>query len=164
MPGPPPKPNHMRQRRNKMTTRATLAAPARKVRSPKVPKLPARGRGRGAWHPRVRAWWSDVWNSPMASEYLDVHRHGLEALAELRQQFYIAKEPGKLLALHAEIRQSQRDYGLTPLDLRRLQWEVRRAIDAVDAADVADAKSPQKAKRQPKQKKVDPRKLLRLVE
>ncbi len=79
MPGPPPKPSHMRQRRNKVTTRATLEAPA-KV---KVPKLPARARGRGAGAPRVRAWWSDVWKSPMASEYLDVHRHGLEAIAEL---------------------------------------------------------------------------------
>lgn len=166
MPGPPPKPRHMRQRRNKTTTRATLAAPARKDRAPKLPKLPARGRGRGAWHPRVRAWWVDVWKSPMASEYLDVHRHGLEALAELRHQFHTAKEPGKLLALHAEIRQSQRDYGLTPLDLRRLQWEVRRAADAVDTADTADAKSAQKeTKRRPGQKKVtDPRKLLRLVE
>ena len=166
MPGPPPKPSHMRQRRNKMTTRATLSAPARKVRAPKLPKLPARGRGRGAWQPSVRAWWSDVWRSPMASEYLDVHRHGLEALAELWQQFHTAKEPGNLLKLHAEIRQSQRDYGLTPLDLRRLQWEVRRAVDAVDGADAANAKSPQKeTKRRPGQKKVtDPRKLLRLVE
>ncbi len=163
MPGPPPKPSYMRQRRNKTTTRATLAAPARKVRAPKLPKLPARGRGRGAWHPRVRAWWSDVWKSPMASEYLDVHRHGLEALAELRQQFHIAEEPGKIASLHAEIRHSQRDYGLTPLDLRRLQWEVRRAVDAVDPA---DAKSSQKeTKRRPGEKKVtDPRKLLRLVE
>ncbi len=164
MSGPQPKPSHMRQRRNKTTTRA-LAAPARNARVPKVPKLPARGRGRGAWHPRVRAWWSDVWKSPMASEYLDVHRHGLEALAELRQEFHTAKDPGKLLALHAEIRQSQRDYGLTPLDLRRLQWEVRRAVDAVAPADAANAKSPQKeTKRRPGQKKGDPRKLLRLVE
>ncbi len=123
MPGPPPKPSHMRQRRNKVTTRATLEAPA-KV---KVPKLPARARGRGAWDPRVRDWWSDVWKSPMAAEYLDVHRHGLEAIAELRQQFHTAEEPSKLLALHAEIRQAQRDYGLTPMDLRRLQWEIKRA-------------------------------------
>ncbi len=108
MSGPRPKPSHMRQRRNKTTTRATLAAPARKARAPKLPKLPARGRGRGAWHPRVRAWWSDVWKSPMASEYLDVHRHGLEAIAEFRQQFHTADEPSKLLALHAEIRQAQR--------------------------------------------------------
>lgn len=95
----------------------------------------------------------------MASEYLDVHRHGLEALAELRQQFHTADEPSKITAIHAEIRHSQRDYGLTPLDLRRLQWEVKRA------ADPADTKSPQKeTERRPRQKKeIDPRKLLRLV-
>ena len=159
MPGPPPKPSHMRQRRNKTTTHATLPAPTRKLRTP---KLTARGRGRGAWHQRVLAWWSDVWKSPMASEYLDVHRHGLEALAELRQQFHMTDEPSKLLALHAEIRQSQRDYGLTPLDLRRLQWEVKRAVEAGDSA---DAKPPQKeTKRRPAKTKVDPRKLLRLVQ
>ncbi len=157
MPGPPPKPSHIRQRRNKTTTHATLPAPTSKLRTP---KLTNRGRGRGAWHPRVLTWWADVWKSPMASEYLDVHRHGLEALAELRHQFHTAEDPGKLLALHAEIRQSQRDYGLTPLDLRRLQWEVKRAVDA----DV-DAKPSQKeTKRRPgKTKEVDPRKLLRLV-
>lgn len=164
MPGPQPKPSHMRQRRNKTTTRAKLPAPARKARAPKLPKLPARGRGRGAWHPRVRAWWTDVWKSPMASEYLDVHRHGLEALAELRQQFHTAEEPGKIAALHAEIRHSQRDYGLTPLDLRRLQWEVRRAVDSTDAVVAAETQSPEKeSKRRPGQKKGDPRILLRVV-
>lgn len=163
MPGPPPKPAHMRQRRNKATTRAKLPAPARKART-KTPKLPARGRGQGAWHPRVRAWWKDVWTSPMAPEYLDVHRHGLEALAELRQQFHNAEKPSHLLALHSEIRQSQRDYGLTPLDLRRLQWEVRRAVDADDADDAADVKPPEKGKRRPGKTKGDPRRLLRLVQ
>ena len=165
MPGPPPKPSHMRQRKNKMTTRATLPAPARKPRS-KIPPLPARGKGRGAWHPRVRAWWSDVWKSPMAAEYLDVHRHGLEALADLRQEFHTATEAGKLLALHSEIRQSQRDYGLTPLDLRRLQWEVRRAVDAADAESAEDTKPPQKSSKRGRRAKDkgDPRALLRVLE
>ena len=157
MPGPPPKPAHMRQRRNKATTHATLPAVA--ARKGRMPKLPARGKGRGTWHPRVRAWWLDVWKSPMASEYLDVHRHGLEALAELRQQLHTAEDPSKMLALHAEIRHSQKDYGLTPLDLRRLQWEVRRA-GSVDS----EVKAPEKEKRRPAQKKIiDPRKLLRIV-
>lgn len=150
MPGPNPKPSHIRQRRNKHSTRATLEAPAGKV---KVPKLPARGRGRGAWHPRVKSWWNQVWRSPMASEYLDVHRHGLEAIAELWQTFHTAKEPSKLLALHAEIRQAQKDYGLTPMDLRRLQWEIKRA----------DEKKPAKSAAKPAKKEADPRKLLRLV-
>lgn len=161
MPGPPPKPDHMRQRRNKATTRSKLPATARR-KGPK-PKLPARGRGRGKWHPRVTAWWRDVWSSPMASEYLTVHRYGLEAIAELRQAFHTATDPMRLQGLHAEIRQSQRDYGLTPLDLRRLQWEVRRAVDAADAAEEEEApKTPGRRRRGKKGE--DPRKLLRLVE
>ena len=89
----------------------------------------------------------------MASEYLDVHRHGLEAIAELRQQFHTTEEPNKLLALHAEIRQAQRDYGLTPMDLRRLQWEIKRA----------DEGKPEKATAKPPKKSADPRQLLRVV-
>lgn len=99
----------------------------------------------------------------MASEYLTVHRYGLEAIAELRQAFHTATDPMRLQGLHAEIRQSQRDYGLTPLDLRRLQWEVRRAVDAADAAEEEEApKTPGRRRRGKKGE--DPRKLLRLVE
>lgn len=153
MPGPPPKPAHLRARGSYATTKATLEAPTRKL---KTPKLPARGKGRGKWHPRVLAWWADVWASPMAAEYLDVHRYGLEALAELRQQFHTIEKtarPTLLATLHAEIRQSQRDYGLTPMDLRRLQWEVKRAG--------ADSKPEKKKPRG--RKKGDPRKLLRVM-
>lgn len=161
MPGPQPKPSHMRQRRNKATTRAKL--PATPKRKGRAPKLPARGRGRGKWHPRVTAWWRDVWNSPMAAEYLTVHRHGLEAIAELRQAFHTATDPMRLQGLHAEIRQSQRDYGLTPLDLRRLQWEVRRSRDADDAdANSAEEEKPKSGRRRRAKKGDDPRKILRL--
>ncbi len=161
MPGPPPKPDHLRQRRNKATTRAKLPPPTAK-RKGGNPRLPARGKGRGKWHPRVTAWWNDVWNSPMAAEYLRVHRHGLEALAELRQQFHTAEDPRKIVGLHAEIRQSQRDYGLTPLDLRRLQWEIRRSVDADEAEqNEPESKAP---RRRRARLKGDPRKLLRVVE
>lgn len=90
----------------------------------------------------------------MAAEYLDVHRHGLEAIAELRQAFHTTKDSKNLLALHAEIRQAQRDYGLTPMDLRRLQWEIKRADGK--KAEPSSAKAPKKA--------ADPRKLLRVLE
>ena len=89
----------------------------------------------------------------MAGEYLDVHRHGLEAIAELWQAFFNAETATARLAVHGEIRLAQRDYGLTPLDLRRLQWEIKRA----------DGKKPEKTERKPRKTKVDPRKLLRVV-
>lgn len=100
----------------------------------------------------------------MAAEYLTVHRHGLEAIAELRQAFHTATDPVRLQGLHAEIRQSQKDYGLTPLDLRRLQWEVRRAVDARDADAAEEEEKPKTAGRRRGKKGDDPRKMLRLVE
>lgn len=163
MPGPAPKPAHLRQRRNKVTTRSKLPAPAAGKRKGRRPKLPARGKGRGRWNPRVVAWWNDVWDSPMAAEYLTVHRHGLEALAELRQLLYAEDDPRRVVAIHAELRQSQRDYGLTPMDLRRLQWEIRRQVDADDAAQGdAEPKPPPRPPRRGKSKE-DPRALLRVV-
>jgi hypothetical protein len=96
---------------------AVLDGVARATRRP--PALPKTR----AWHALTRAWWRDVWRSPMASEYLDVDRHGLLRLAELIEQFW----RGPSVQLAAEIRQQEARFGLSPIDRRRLQWEVRRA-------------------------------------
>ena len=149
MPGPAPKSSKTRQRRNKASTRATLEQPTGEVT---VQPLPVRDSGRGTWNPRVCAWWDDVWRSPMASEYLDVDRRGLEAIAELWQSFFTADSDAGRLAVHSEIRLAQRDYGLTPLDRRRLEWEIKRA-------------EPKPAESKPKRArtKADPRKVLRIA-
>jgi len=68
------------------------------------------------------AWWHDVWHSPMAAEFLQADIHGLYRLAVLVDSFWL--QPTKELA--AEIRLQQTAYGLTPIDRRRLQWEVER--------------------------------------
>lgn len=70
----------------------------------------------------TREWWRDVWHSPMADEFLEADIHGLYRLAVLIDAFWFS--PSKELA--AEIRQQQAAYGLTPIDRRRLQWEVER--------------------------------------
>jgi hypothetical protein len=117
MKGPPPKPRAIRQRRNRTTTQATLSlANLGRVRAP---QLQPRDR---LWHPLTRAWWKDVWHSPMATEFLQADLHGLYRLAVLIDSFWL--QPSKDLA--AEIRQEQTAYGLTPIDRRRLQWEVER--------------------------------------
>jgi hypothetical protein len=67
-------------------------------------------------------WWKDVWKSPMAAEFLQADIHGLYRLAILIDAFWL--EPTKEMA--AEIRLQQTAYGLTPIDRRRLQWEVER--------------------------------------
>ena len=117
MKGPPPKPGSTRQRRNRSATQATLSL-AQPDRA-RAPQLRPRDR---LWHPMTREWWSDVWHSPMAAEFLQADIHGLYRLAVLVDAFWT--QPTKELA--AEIRLQQTAYGLTPIDRRRLQWEVER--------------------------------------
>ncbi len=62
----------------------------------------------------------------MANEYLDADIPGLHRLAVLIDQFWT--DPSTALA--AEIRLEQQAFGLTPIDRRRLQWEVERGENA----------------------------------
>ncbi len=119
MPGPVPKDPVLRQRRNRVATRASLApdgAPAEGHRE--IPALPKRHK----WHKLTLAWWQDVWQSPMAPEYLQADIHGLYLLAELVNRFW--RKPSIPLAV--EIRLQRQCFGLSPIDRRRLQWEVER--------------------------------------
>lgn len=128
MPGPIPKDPMIRQRRNRVVTRATLP-PEDEVKK-RVPPLPKRSE---PWHKLTRVWWRDVWNSPMATEFLRADIHGLYILAELVDRFW--REPSKELA--AEIRLQRQCFGLTPIDRRRLQWEVERVEAATRQQQVA---------------------------
>ena len=125
MPGPMPKDPSTRQRRNRTSTAALLAPNPDAV----VPELGFDVQERTA------AWWRDVWTSPMAGEYDDTDRHGLAMLALLVDAFWRSSmrddEPkGDPLKLLAEIRQQSQRYGLSPIDRRRLQWEIERTEEA----------------------------------
>ena len=93
--------------------------------NPRVPDLPDLGDDH-TWPRLTRAWWRNVWRSPMASEYLDTDRDGLVRLAILVNAYYVA--PGIKLA--AEIRQQEARFGLSPVDRSRLQWEVQKGEEA----------------------------------
>ena len=125
MPGPAPKPASTRARQNRTSTAATLRATPGAV----VPALPDRG---SPWHPQTLAWWVDVWRSPMAPEYDDSDRHGLFQLAMLVDAFWLADSPRDLKEMAAEIRQQSQRFGLSPLDRRRLQWEIDRGDEAAE--------------------------------
>src|SRR4051812_18114114 len=114
---PTPKPAGMRQRRNKTSTSARLQADPEL----QAPALPDRD-----WHPMTLAWWADIWSSPMAPEYDASDRHGLFVLAVLIDQFWTS--PTKELA--GEIRLQRQSFGLSPIDRRRLQWEIERGDEA----------------------------------
>jgi len=124
MPGPMPKDPSVRQRRNRTSTAAVLSANPDAV----VPEL-----GFEVVSPRTELWWRDVWTSPMAGEYDATDRHGLAMLALLVDAFWrSATDPdaGDPLKLLAEIRQQSQRYGLSPIDRRRLQWEIERTEEA----------------------------------
>lgn len=136
-------------RRNKSTTRASLAT-SHDLAAPDLPFSPE------GWHPQTLQWWADVWASPMAPEYADSDRHGLFLLAVLVDSFW--RSPSKELA--AEIRLQRQCFGLTPIDRRRLQWEIERTDEAQDKGrkrrtPATEAKAPQAA--------ADPRAVLRSV-
>lgn len=132
MPGPDPKSPSVRARANKATTRALLVAP--EPEDIKIPKLPTRyGPARMSaktgkmlkplvlkWHPETLAWWREIHGSPMSTEWDTSDEWGLKRLAILVDQFNWSGSP----AIHAEIRLAQRDFGLTPLDRRRLEWTI----------------------------------------
>lgn len=135
-------------RRNHSTTRATLTV----EHDVEAPALPADR----DWHPQTLAFWADVWASPMAPEYDESDRHGLFILAVLTDEFW--KRPHWTAA--AEIRLQRQCYGLTPIDRRRLQWEIERTDEAQDKGrkrrgPASEAKAPTA--------KTDPRAVLRSV-
>lgn len=115
---PMPKEPSTRRRRNKTATSRQLQV----VHDVDPPALP----GDREWHAQTVAWWTDVWASPMAPEFDDSDLHGLVLLAVLVDAFW--ESPSKELA--AEIRLQRQCFGLSPIDRRRLQWEIDRGTEA----------------------------------
>lgn len=127
---PLPKPPGLRQRRNRESTRALLPTEKQAANGavPLLPKLAEKEK----WHPMVRQWWKSVWQSPMASEYLAADTEALFMLARLHQDFWTAWDPKTRQSAAAEIRQQGVRFGLSPIDRRRLQWEVEKGDQAVE--------------------------------
>ncbi len=152
MRGPPPNdPRLLRgHRRNRASTQATLPSEAEAAQQ-QIPELPPR---KGKWRPEVIDWWAAVWTSPMSVEYLKVDKHGLYRLAVLLQDFWTTRVVKDRFRFAAEIRQQESCFGLTPVDRRRLQWEI-------DRAEIAVKKTAARRKRPDPNK--DPRDVLKLT-
>lgn len=147
---PPPKHPSLRARRNREVTRANL--PAGKPFTPGPLPVRLEDGVPVLWHERTKAWWENVWSSPMAGEYLESDRDGLLRVAELVDAFNW--HPTASLA--AEIRMQEQRFGLSPIDRRRLQWEVNRGEEAEDERKKRQGRAATKAK----PRKADPRKVL----
>lgn len=148
MPGPHPKPAHLRQRKNRKAGASMLEVPDE---APEVPELPKHPDGRD-WHPYTVESWERAWTSAMASQWLESDFDGIFRLHMLYDQFYLKLRASIL----AEVRLQEQRYGLSPLDRTRLQWEFNRG-------DQAEAEL--RKRRQPPAAPVvgDPRALLRAV-
>lgn len=161
MPGPVPKNPATLARRNRVTSKAMLQAPsATRTELPtryssykcrecylsvgkhsaeqfdKEDILPhAFDPAEDVWRELTVAWWDTIWASPMADEWVDADVPGLVALAFLVDEFW--RTGNREIA--AEIRMQQREYGLSPLSRRSLQWEVIRVQRAERGQSTATA-------------------------
>jgi hypothetical protein len=144
---PLPKNPSTRARRNKVAGARQLTT-AHDVEVPELPDLDD-----VYWHPLTRSWWADIWASPMAPEFDGSDVHGLFVMAMLVNAFW--NEPSQGLA--AEIRLQRQCFGLTPIDRRRLQWEIDRGEAAERAT--TERRAQVRPKSAPKGKS-DPRSLL----
>ncbi len=151
MSGPAPKDPSTRSRRNKTSTNATLKADAAIV----APELPPY-----EWHPMTLAWWRDLWASPMAPEYDESDRHGLFKLAMLQNDFWTAATAKERKEASAEIRLQEQRFGLSPIDRRRLQWEIEKTQEAVEKGEKRRTTAKANASDKPKG---DPRAVLRAL-
>jgi hypothetical protein len=124
MPGPPPKPAHLRARTNRKAGAAQLEVPSK----PKIPAIPNPD-GR-EWHPLTISAWKTAFSSPMASEWLDADVDALGRLALLWDSFYHKPNPNTM----KEIRLQGQLFGLSPLDRSRLQWEINKADESEQKA------------------------------
>lgn len=89
-----------------------------------IPPLPSYDDA--GWHKATEEWWEDIWSSPMAPEWDPSDIHGLYILAVLVDNFW--NDPCAKTA--TEIRHQRQSFGLTPIDRRRLQWEIDRGDEA----------------------------------
>jgi hypothetical protein len=126
MPGPAPKDPKIRQRTNKPRSSAMLAPEQNPIKG--IPRLPGNGKG---FHPMARQWWKDVWSSPQHSEYLRADLPSLYRLVKLVDVFWNGD-----IGVATEIRLLEREFGLTPLARRRLEWQVVQVEGAKEKREI----------------------------
>jgi hypothetical protein len=93
------------------------------------PRLPGNGKG---FHFMARRWWDDVWSSPQRYEYLRADLPALFRLVKLVDEFWKTDD----LAVAREIRLLEREFGLTPLARRRLEWQVVQTEEALNKHEI----------------------------
>jgi hypothetical protein len=140
----------VRARRNRSTTRAELGDDDPDAEVPPLPPHLETDLKTGKvietpWHPMTVEWWEDIWPSPMAAEWHSSDVHGLYRLARLVDKFWYASGLKEMREASAEIRLVSQQYGLAPLDRRKLEWTIAGSKKATRENAKAEAKPDQPA-------------------
>lgn len=121
--GPAPSPGSARSAYRKKKGEGAVLSRDVEVEKPPLPDV-------RFWHDMTQAWWDDVWASPMAQEYDESDKHGLMVMAMVVDDFWTAETPRQRQEASQEIRLQGVRFGTSPVDRRRLQWEIEKAEDA----------------------------------
>lgn len=123
MPGPPPKDASARRRRNAAPSTTKLPAAGRKGQAPKWPLARSAS-------PAERRLWNELWSTPQSVAW---ERLGWTRIVARYTRLTIPVEDGTAsTAEAAEVRQLEDRIGLTPMSMKRLQWEI--AFDEIAEA------------------------------
>ena len=120
MPGPAPKRAPTCASAEQGLDRSHARGRADAGRSPALPVRRDAEGNRLPWHARTQAWWRNRWHSPMAAEYLLADVDRLLLVADLIDRYWRELS----VALAAEIRPQDGQFGGTPMDRRRLNWRI----------------------------------------
>jgi hypothetical protein len=124
MPGPAPKPDGQRRRRNAVSPMTRLPAEGRHGDPPPWPLSKLRG---GA-ATREAAAWAELWATPQAAAWERLGAGAVRAVARYTRLLGAAEFGDPKAA--AEVRLLEDRLGLTPLAMLRLRWEI--AADEVE--------------------------------
>lgn len=141
MPGPAPKTDSERRRRNAPTFEWVLLPAEGRIGA--APKLPAKAPGGSPWSKLTRDWWADLWSKPQATQW-DLSSSELFRFAALQEKFWSGDSTASDLAAILAIEDR---HGLSPKSLLGLRWRI------VDAGDVVQL--PAVSKRRGQLKVVD---------
>lgn len=96
----------------------------------KLPRLGKREDG-DAWHAKVKAWWHEVWRSPVASHFDRTDHLSVWELADVKHRRLTSGNNSEVVRLSAEERQMESALGLSPKARQQMKVE----IDRGDAAE-----------------------------
>ena len=132
MPGPAPKPDSQRRRRNATVAMTRLPAEGRKGETPEWPLSSS-----AAYDPDL---WAELWSTPQAAAWERLGAGTIRVVA--RYVVLLAEADVGEPKAAMEVRQIEDRLGMTPLAMLRLRWEI--APD--ELAEVREQRSAPKTK------------------